>query len=163
MIKFKNLGFGLFEYLAAAGIFLEELDGEWQANRPAEEVNAAIETYNPWPREKAEKLSEVGAWFIAATDQLVADVPQVERDSWPTQVNEAYGIRPLAMLVGMAEERGIAIEDLIARVKAKAELYAYNYGRIQGRRDALEDLIKTFPDEGQIERLPELWAVKCTG
>lgn len=162
MIKFKNLGFGLFEHLAALGIQLEQVDDVWQANRAPDEVNSAIEAYNPWPREKAVKLAEVGAWFIAATDQLVADVPQVERDSWPTQVNEAYGIRPLSMLVGMAEERGIPVEDLIARVKTKAELYALNYGRIQGRRDAFEDLIKAFPSEGQIERLPELWAVECT-
>ena len=162
MIKFKNLGFGLFESLAAAGIWLEDVDGVWSANQPASVVNAAIDAYNPWPREKAAKMAEVGAWFIEATDQLISGVPQVERDSWPTQVNEAYGLRPLSMLLGMADERGIAVEDLIARVKHKAELYAFNYGRIQGRRDAIEDLIKAFPDSGPADRLAELWALKCT-
>lgn len=165
MIKFTDRGAGLFDWLAARGVSLAEgfSDGVgvWESNAPAETVLELIDQYNPWPVEKAAKLAEVGAWFIEAADQLIADVPQVERDSWPVQVNEAYGTRPLSMLVGMAEERGITVEALIERVKVKAELYAYNYGRIQGRRDALEDLIKAFPDEGQIERLPDLWGIKC--
>lgn len=165
MINYAPKGDGMLKYLSDRGIFIYWIDGVLQCDKPesvtASEVNELIAAYNPWPSEKAAKLAEVGAWFIEATDQLIANVPQVERDSWPVQVNEAYGIRPLSMLVGMAEERGITVDALIERVKVKAELYALNYGRIQGRRDALEDLIKAFPDEGQIERLPDLWAVKC--
>lgn len=155
-------GQGLTEYMAARGWWLYQTpNGDHYCEGQGEPPQELIDTYNPWPVEKAAKLAEVGAWFIEATDQLIAHVPQVERDSWPTQVNEAFGIRPLSMLIGMAEERGITVGDLIERVKTKASLYAFNYGRIQGRRDALEDLIKTFPDAGPPDRLAELRAIKC--
>jgi hypothetical protein len=66
------------------------------------------------------------------------------------------------MLAAMASARGIPLETLIEKVKQKSELFASYYGAIQGKRDALEDLVKSFPDAGQIERLPDLWALKCT-
>lgn len=162
MINYKNLGFGLTQHLAQNGIMLEQLDGVWISNIPDEVVNEAIASYNPWPLEKARKLDEINEWFAGAVGQLTAGTTQTERDSWSVQVNEAYGIRPIAMLATMAAARGIDVQDLIKKVKYKADLFATHYGAIQGKRDALEDLVKSFPDEGQVEKLPELWSVSCT-
>lgn len=163
MISYIEKGAGLHEFLTANGVLLENCDGGWIANQPAETVNALIDSYNPWPVEKAAKLAEINEWFESAVAQLTAGTTQGERDSWSVQVNEAYGIRPIAMLAAMADARGIPVEELIQRVKAKAEAFATYYGAIQGRRDALEDQVKAFPDAGDYHRLPELWALSCTG
>lgn len=162
MINYVEKGIGLHDFLARKGILLEDYAGTWHSNASDEITNSLIESYNPWPAEKAIKLAEINAWFDGAVGQLTAGTTQSERDSWGVQVNEAYGIRPVVMLAAMASARGILLETLIEKVKQKSELFASYYGAIQGKRDALEDLVKSFPDSGQIERLPELWAVKCT-
>lgn len=162
MILFVDKGYGMHEHLAAHGVQLEQLDGSWIANAPDEEVNALIESYNPWPYEKSVKLAEINGWFADAVSQLTAGIPQEEKDSWGVQVSEANGLVPMQMLPVMAAARGITLDELVAKVKAKAALFAQYYGAIQGRRDKAEDLIKSLPDSGNIERLPELWAIKCT-
>jgi hypothetical protein len=67
------------------------------------------------------------------------------------------------MLSAMADARGIDVNTLIEKVKRKAELFAEYYGAIQGKRDAIEDKINAFPNDGDYHRLTELWALKCTG
>lgn len=165
MIRYQNKGSGLIEWLAQHGATLAEgfTDGVgvWESNKSDEEINILIEAYNPWPYEKTAKLNEINDWFTQTVELLTAGTTQRERESWGVQVNEAYGLRPVAMLRSMATQRGISLDDLISKVKAKAELYAEHYGAIQGRRDAVEDMINTFPDDGPADRLPELWALKC--
>lgn len=162
MINYIEVGYGLHEFLNSNGVYLEQLDGVWTANVPDADVNALIEQYNPWPVEKAKKLEEINNWFKNAVAQLTAGIPQEEKDSWATQVNEANGIIPLQMLPVMANARGITVEELIQRVKTKAGLFAQYYGAIQGKRDAVEDAIKALPDSGELHRLPELWGLSCT-
>lgn len=182
----QDLGYGLTLYMAQlgwalyqdhTGMFVCE-NGEPQPERPVEldedghplplpplelpEVQALIDGYNPWPFEKANKLKEINEWFKAAVAQLTAGIPQEEKDSWATQVNEANGIIPLQMLPVMAQARGITVEELIQRVKTKAGLFAQYYGAIQGKRDAVEDAIKALPDSGELHRLPELWGLSCS-
>lgn len=167
MINYTNKGDGLIKHLASLGVLLIWVDGEMHCHLPPEltdnDVNAVIDAYNPWPAEKAAKLEEINKWFEDATAQLVAGIPDIEQKSWPQQLNEAYGVRPLSMLLSMAEGRGISVESLIAKIKHKADQYNQFYGYLQGKRDAVEDQIKAMPDSGQIERLPELWALSCTG
>lgn len=163
MINYIEKGWSMHQWLQSQGVQLTQHDGEWKANAPDETVNALIAAFNPWPAEKAVKLAELNDWFESAVAQLTAGTTQAERDSWPVQVNEAYGIRPLAMLPAMAAARGITTEQLIEKVKAKAEAFATYYGALQGRRDALEDQVKSFPDSGDYHRLPELWSIKCSG
>lgn len=156
------MGYGLHEHLAVYSVYLDQgQNGEWRSTASDEKTNELISQYNPWPYEKAKKLNEINDWFAAAVGQLTAGTTQTERDSWAVQVNEAYGIRPVAMLAAMANARGIELETLIARVKQKSELFAAYYGAIQGKRDSLEDLVKSFPDSGECDRLPELWALSC--
>ena len=162
MINYIEKGYSMHDWLQSQSVSLVQKDGVWTANVPDEQVNALIESYNPWPAEKVAKLAEVNAWFESAVAQLTDGTTQAERDSWAVQVNEAYEIRPVAMLAAMAAARGIPVEELIRRVKAKSEAFATYYGAIQGRRDALEDQIKAFPNAGEYHRLPELWAIKCT-
>ncbi len=180
-----NLGYGLTQHLEQLGwMFYRSQDGNYyvennepQPERPVEldeegqplplpplelpEVQALVDGYNPWPYEKANKLTEINEWFKAAVAQLTAGIPQEEKDSWATQVNEANGIIPLQMLPVMASARGITVEELIQRVKTKAGLFAQYYGAIQGKRDAVEDAIKSLPDSGELHRLPELWSLSC--
>lgn len=164
MINYVEKGFGLHEHLASEGVYLEQSqDGGWQANASDERVNNLIASYNPWPTEKAKKLLEINDWFQSEVEKLTAGTTQAERDSWSVQVDEAYGIRPVVMLSAMAEARGITLESLILKVKAKAELFSIKYGSLQGVKDALEDKVKAFPDAGELNRLQELWALKCTG
>lgn len=162
MINYAEKGSGLHDFLAANGVLLEQCDGKWIANAHDETVNALIAEYNPWPSEKAAKLKEINEWFATSVSQLTSGIPQEEKDSWGVQVNEANGLVPMQMLPVMASARGIALDDLVAKVKAKAALFAHYYGAIQGKRDKAEDLIKSLPNSGSIERLPELWAIKCT-
>jgi hypothetical protein len=163
MINFQEKGFGLFLHLEQNGVFLEELDGKWSANAPDNLVNQLIASYNPWGAEKAKKLIEINEWFQVEVEKLTAGTTQVERDSWSVQVSEAYGYRPISMLAAMAQARGIEVETLVMKVKAKAELFSVLYGRLQGAKDALEDKVKALPDAGELHRLTELWAIKCTG
>lgn len=181
----QNLGYGLTLHLEQLGwMFYRSQDGNYyvennepQPEQPVEldeegqplplpplelpEVQALVDSYNPWPYEKANKLKEINEWFKAAVAQLTAGIPQEEKDSWATQVNEANGIIPLQMLPVMAMARGITVEELIQRVKTKAGLFAQYYGAIQGKRDAIEDAIKALPDSGELNRLPELWGLSC--
>lgn len=163
MINFQDKGFGLFLHLEKNGVFLEELDGKWSANAPDDLVNQLIDEYNPWGAEKSKKLIEINEWFRGEVEKLTAGTTQAERDSWSVQVSEAYGQRPISMLAAMAQARGIEVETLVLKVKAKAELFSVLYGRLQGAKDALEDKVKALPEEGELHRLPELWAIKCTG
>lgn len=158
----QDLGYGLTEQLAAFGVALTQRDGVWVVEGATEEeAQAMIDAYNPWPVEKARKLQEINNWFSEQVAALTAGIPQAEKDSWGVQVNEAYGLRPLAMLPAMAAGRGISVEVLIEKVKAKAEAFSLYYGAIQGERDRVEDLIKAMPDAGEHHRLPELWSLKC--
>jgi hypothetical protein len=167
MMKVKLLqclGYGLTEYLAENGWhFYQNQDGEYICEGSGDDPQSLIDAYNPWGYEKAKKLIEINEWFQAEVEKLTAGTTQAERDSWSVQISEAYGYRPISMLAAMAQARGIEVEALMMKVKAKAELFSVVYGRLQGAKDALEDKVKALPDAGELHRLPELWAVKCTG
>jgi hypothetical protein len=164
MINYIEKGIGLHDFLAKEGVQLEQLQsGEWVSTASDERTNNLIASYNPWPAEKTKKLLEINSWFQGEVEKLTAGTAQAERDSWSVQVDEAYGIRPVVMLSSMAEARGITLESLMLKVKAKAELFSIKYGSLQGTKDALEDKVKAFPDADELDRLQELWALKCTG
>ena len=157
------LGYGLTDYLLDHGWHLyQNQDGEFICEGAGDDPQSLIDSYNPWGAEKAKKLIEINTWFQAEVEKLTAGTTQAERDSWSVQISEAYGYRPISMLAAMAEARGISVETLVMKVKAKAELFSIVYGRLQGAKDALEDKVKALPDEGELHRLPELWALKCT-
>lgn len=159
----QNLGAGLPIFLESHGwLFFRDQSGQYFCEGEGSNPQDLIDSYNPWPYEKSTKLAEINKWFADAVSQLTAGIPQEEKDSWGVQVSEANGLVPMQMLPVMAAARGITLDELVAKVKAKSTLFAQYYGAIQGKRDKAEDLIKSLPDSGSIERLPELWAIKCT-
>lgn len=159
----QDLGQHLTDYMSENGWFLyQNQDGEFICEGEGEDPQLLIDSYNPWGAEKTKKLLEINSWFQSEVEKLTAGTTQAERDSWSVQISEAYGHRPISMLAAMAEARGIEVETLVMKVKAKAELFSVLYGSLQGAKDALEDKVKALPDEGELHRLAELWAVKCT-
>lgn len=163
MISYIEKGFGLHEFLAQEGVHLEQSQsGDWLSSASDERTNNLISSYNPWPLEKERKLETLNKNFEEAVLSLTKGTTQAERDSWAVQVSEAYGERPLSMLTTMAAARGVTVELLVDKVKAKASAYAAAYGSIQGKRDSIEDLIKTYPEEGSYHRLEEFWRIECT-
>lgn len=162
MINYIEKGYSMHQWLVQHGVELSQRDGVWIANIPDEQVNQLIADYNPWPAEKAAKLLEVNESFSDAISKLTEGTTQAERDSWSIQEAEARGYpgKPAARLEILASSRGITIESLVQKVLAKSDLYAQHYFTMQGRRDALEDVVKSLPDSGDYHRLPELWAIK---
>lgn len=162
MINYINKGNSLYDFLTSQQCYLEERDGVWICNKSDEEVNTLIASYNPWPVEKAAKLAEINEWLENQLQLVLSSIPKSEQTSWSIQVDEATGVKPLRMLLGIAQRRGIPVETLIAKVLAKSEAFSGYYSLMQGERDRVEDLVKAFPDEGQYELLPDLWALQCT-
>lgn len=162
MINYIEKGYGLHKYLADLQYYLEEQDGVWICNKPDEEVNALIASYNPWPSEKAAKLVEINEWLENQIELVLKDIPKVEQNSWHKQVSEARGLQPLSMLLGIAARRGITVDLLIDKVLEKEKAFSDYYSLMQGERDRVETLVKAFPDEGSYELLPDLWALSCT-
>lgn len=162
MINYVEKGYSMHEWLRNQGVELVNRDGVFVSNVSDEQINQLVAEYNPWPAEKAAKLKEINEAFSAAVLQLTDGTTQAERDSWSIQEVEARGYpdKPAPRLEILAASRGIPLETLVQKVLVKANLYAQYYFTLQGRRDALEDLINTLPDSGSIDRLPELWAIR---
>lgn len=165
MINYQEKGEGLARYLASFDIELAEVyDGvvvRWESNVSFELVNEKIESYNPWPYEKAKKFAEINQWLENQVELVLSDIPKVEQNSWHKQVAEARGLQPLSMLIGIAARRGISVQELVAKVLAKEKAFSDYYALMQGERDRVETLVKAFPDVGEYHRLPELWALSC--
>ena len=163
MINHVEKGYGMLVYLSERGCFIEQLqDGTWISTKSDEETNELIESYNPWPVEKNKKLLEINSWLDSEAEKLNALIPESDQRSWQVQVNEAFGLMPINLLGQLADDRGIDLADLIERVKTKHSEYWTAYGKIKAKRDNIKDLIKTYPDNGSVERLYELWSLSCT-
>lgn len=166
MIQYIEKGAGLFDFLYANGVHLYQLDGVWvyEGAKTIDEVNQLIQTYNPWPVEKAKKMEEINLDFSKAVDWLVHGSTSDERNSWAIQEREAVGwladnSYPIPALTVLASSRGIPVDILAQKVVEKANLYKQYYFTFQGMRDKAEDAIKGLPNDGEIERLAELQAI----
>lgn len=158
MIQYIEKGYGLHQMLAAQGIELRNVDGVWVSNIPHEQLNQLISDYNPWPFEKAKKISELCEAFEERVEALLADVPKSERDSFSVQLSEAQAY-PSTFPKGLsilATARGLSLEALVNKVLIKADLYNTQYFTLQAKKDALEDVVKAFSDNESLDKLPEL-------
>ncbi len=156
------LGYGLTDYLLGHGWYLyQNQNGEFICEGSGDNPQSLIDSYNPWGVEKAKKIKEVNKWFSERVSLLTSDIDQEEKNSWPTQANEANGIEPLDLLIDMSAARGITIEQMVEKVKRKQKMYKKAYAKLQGEKDRVLDLVKAMPDEGELHRLPELWSLKC--
>jgi len=162
MINYIEKGLSMHEWLDSQGVHLIQRDNVWTANVPDEQANQLIEQYNPWPAEKAAKFAQINEAFESAVSQLTAGTTESERNSWAIQEKEARaypGVTPVALSI-LAKSRGIGLDELVQKVIQKSDLYKQYYFTFQGMRDALEDKIKALPDSENIDRLPELWAIR---
>jgi len=90
--------------------------------------------------------------YNSATTALTADYPQLEKDTWPTQNEEAsaWVADPAAAATPWidraAAERGIEREEYIRRTLIKARQFKVMSAFLTGRRQRYEDQIKSGDD-----------------
>lgn len=110
--------------------------------------------YHPNPQAalaaaKAAKLhttAEAAQAFIERVAGLDG-VPQFERDSWASQAAEAQAWAAnkgaaTPILAGIAQARGVPLDDLRAKALAKSNAYTALTASVAGQRQAFEDQIR---------------------
>lgn len=165
MINYIENGYSMHEWLKSQGISLVQRDGHWVSNATDEQVNQLIAEYNPWPAEKAAKFAEIDADFEAAVSSLTAGWPQHEIQTWSKQEAEARALAanpatPTPMLATIAATRGLTVSELAQRVIRDADAFTAASSYYVGLRHKARQRVQALPDSGEINRLPELWAIK---
>ena len=109
--------------------------------------------YHPDPQAalaaaKAAKLHAAATAAQAFIETIAGldGVPQFERDSWASQAAEAQAWSadhdaPTPILAGIAQARGVPLDDLRAKALAKSNAYTALTASVAGQRQALEDQI----------------------
>ena len=100
---------------------------------------------------KARKLAELSAAFAGNMAELKATYPADEIQSWFKQEAEARthvadNAADVPLLRAMSTARGIAIDDLAARVIANADAWAALAGALIGKRQRYEDAVNAATD-----------------
>jgi len=101
---------------------------------------------------KAKRVSANNEAYTKATAAHTADYPQLEKDTWPTQNEQAAAwvadpegaITPWIDVA--ARERGIDREEYLRRTLVKAEQFKILSAFLTGRRQRYEDEIKAGGD-----------------
>lgn len=121
----------------------------------------------------ASKLAANNTAYEAATLAITADYPQLEKDTWPTQDQEAAAwLASAAALTPWidraAVERGIDREEYLRRTIVKSRQFKALSSFLTGRRQKYEDQIKAGGDPVldyalTPELLAELQQIAVTG
>lgn len=95
---------------------------------------------------KQERMAAINKSCAKDLAAIAASYPDGEVKSWPQQVAEAAAIAldanaPTPLLTAIATARNIAVTDLAALVRTKAEAYAAASGQMIGRRQFLESTL----------------------
>lgn len=98
------------------------------------------------------RIADNNTAYESATKALTADYPQLEKDTWPTQNEQAAAwvadpegaVTPWIDLA--ARERGIGREEYLRRTLVKAEQFKILSAFLTGRRQRYEDEIKAGGD-----------------
>lgn len=138
---------------AEAGASLQQVGGDcpdgWvvmQGERPTPEYVAQED--GSWVADPRAKLAANNAAYTEATDALTADYPQLEKDTWPTQNEEASAWvadpsgAATPWIDRAAAERGLDREEYIRRTLIKARQFKVMSAFLTGRRQRYEDQIK---------------------
>ncbi len=169
MINYIEKGFGLHQYLADNGCFLEQnQDGTWVSNLSEEATNILMDNYNPWTKEKANKLIEIDLAFQKTIDSLTAGWPEGEIKTWAKQETEALALQSnptvsTPFLTMIAAQRGITVADLASRVLRDSAAFSAASAYYVGLRHKARQLVQALPNEGSYERLQELYDIKFGG
>ncbi len=113
---------------------------------------------------KTEKLKEINARCDVAMSKLTADYPDTERLTFDQQKAEAEAYEadesaPCPMLRALAQNRGITMADLCARVKAKAALFASVTGALMGQRQHMEDLLDACKTPAEVAAIQVVYTI----
>lgn len=121
--------------------------------------------YHPDPQAaltaaKAAKLhaAATAAQAFIETVAGLDGVPQFERDSWASQAAEAQAWAadhdaPTPILAGIAQARGVPLDDLRAKALAKSNAYTALTASVAGQRQALEDQIRAAADLAALDTI----------
>lgn len=115
-------------------------------------LEAAVSAYDPAISQRPARLSANNDAYSFATAALTADYPQLEKDTWPTQNEEAsaWVADPAGAATPWidraAAERGIEREEYIRRTLIKARQFKVMSAFLTGRRQKYEDQIKAGND-----------------
>lgn len=116
------------------------------------QLEAALAAYNHAAAVIPVRIAANNAAYNAATMALTADYPQLEKDTWPTQNDEAsaWVADPAGAATPWidraAAERGIEREEYIRRTLIKARQFKVMSAFLTGRRQRYEDQIKAGND-----------------
>ena len=168
-------------YADAQGAYL----GAWDVDPPAGAVEVPVPPADArhvwdgqaWQESPVEvqraRIQANNAAYSAATVAITADYPQLEKDTWPTQDQEAAAwlASPDALTPWIdraAVERGIDREEYLRRTIVKSRQFKALSSFLTGRRQKYEDQIKTGGDPAldyalTPELLAELQQIAVTG
>lgn len=119
----------------------------------------------PTPDEiKAQRLAQNNSAYEAATIELTANYPQLEKDTWPTQDAEsrAWLDDPVAAATPWIDRaatvRGIERDEYLRRTLLKARQFVIMSAWLTGRRQGYEDAIRAGGNpELDYQLPPEVW------
>lgn len=102
------------------------------------------------------KRAEINATFEREMQQVINGYPSNEVSSWSKQETEAraYAASNSAttpLIDALSSARGLAKSELVARVIAKADIFATVSGQLIGKRQALEDALDALPETATSE------------
>ncbi|UWZ92180.1 hypothetical protein HZ320_00090 [[Pasteurella] aerogenes] len=139
--------------------FHQLVEGKWVIS---DENQTALLTQN---KDKLiKKLADKTDNFKA---QLLIGYPQAEIDSFFRQEAEALAYQadhkaPTPMLSQIAENRGVALEELVVKVLEKSTKFAVAMGALIGIRQGFEDRILAATEQAELEEIEkevEKWEI----
>lgn len=163
----EDLGYGLTEYLQGLGVSLYQKNNTWHADGDGD-IQGLIDSYNPWPIEKAKKFAEIDSDFEEAVTALIAGWPAHEMQTWSKQEAEAraFALDPMQqtpMLSLIAATRGLTVAELASRVIRDADSFTNASAYYVGLRHQARQLVQALPDFGQHGMLADLWSIRFGG
>jgi hypothetical protein len=148
MIQYTEKGHGMHQAIAAAGHWLEQIDGDWVSSADAA-VQTIIDTYT-LDQAKSAKCTLVLAHAAALRDKVTAAIASGEMASWSIKRAEAedYGeigeAASCPALRAEAQARGITLAQLVAKVNANAERFMAAEAAIGGTDGRHRDVINVL-------------------
>lgn len=103
---------------------------------------------------RADQLARVNRTCDAAMAVLKLGYPESEQQTWDRQEREARtdGMGT-PLLAALAARRGLSLDELKARVIAKADAFAAYSGQMIGRRQRCEDLIEAAQTVTEVDAI----------
>lgn len=100
---------------------------------------------------KADQMARVNQTCDAAMSVIKLGYPESEQQTWDKQEREAREGGATPLLSALATARGLDINELKARVIAKADAFAAYSGQLIGRRQRCEDRIDAAQTVAEVD------------